>query len=96
VHGVVTWVESRRHSPVKPPHDATDPNGAKAPGKPGEAEGFVDPKAGPTWEANPYPGKGGSAHGWLDAKGRVWCPTGQGAALMAAHTGTFSCLVGAM
>jgi hypothetical protein len=78
VHGVVTWVESRRHSPVKPPHDATDPNGAKAPGKPGEAEGFVDPKAGPTWVANPYPGKGGSAHGWLDAKGRVWCPTGQG------------------
>jgi hypothetical protein len=85
VHGLVHWVENRGHSPVKPPHDATDPNGAKAPGKPGDAEGFVDPKGGPKWVANPYPGRGGSSHGWVDAKGRVWCPTGQGGR---AHAGS--------
>ncbi len=62
----------------KPPGDAHDPNGAKAPGKPGEKEGFRDPKGGEHWAPNPNPGKGGSSHGWEDDKGRVWCPTGQG------------------
>ena len=62
----------------KPPKDAKDPNGAKAPGKPGEAEGFRDPKGGEQWVPNPYPGMGGSSHGWLDDKGQVWCPTGKG------------------
>ncbi len=59
----------------KPPHDAKDPNGAKAPGKPGEAEGFKDPKGGEQWVPNPNAKHGGS-HGWLDDKGRVWVPTG--------------------
>jgi len=62
----------------RPPSDAKDPEGAKAPGKPGETEGFKDPKGGEKWVPNPNPGKGGSANGWLDDKGRVWCPTGQG------------------
>ena len=46
--------------------------------KPGEAEGFSDPKDGETWVPNPNPGKGGSKYGWQDDKGRVWCPTGPG------------------
>jgi RHS repeat-associated protein len=60
----------------KPPEDATDPNGAKAPGQPGEPEGYYPPKGGPQWVPNPNPGRGGSSHGWKDKKGRVWCPTG--------------------
>jgi|HubBroStandDraft_1064217.scaffolds.fasta_scaffold77121_1 hypothetical protein len=56
------------------PHDASDPNGAKAPGKPGEREGFKDPKTGPKWGKAPN-GKSG----WVDAQGNVWVPTGQGA-----------------
>jgi hypothetical protein len=63
---------------AKAPDNAYDPNGPKAPGKPGEAEGFADPKGGETWAPNPNPGSGGSANGWLDSKGRVWCPTGPG------------------
>ncbi len=63
---------------VKPPKDAKNPEGAKAPGKPGEAEGFKDPKGGEKWVKNPNPKKGGSSHGWEDDKGRVWCPTGPG------------------
>ena len=59
----------------KPPEDAKDPNGAKAPGKPGEAEGFKDPKDGEKWGKAPN-GK----YGWVDDKGRVWVPTGQGTA----------------
>jgi len=64
---------------AKPPADAGDPTGAKAPGMPGPEEGFENPKGGgPEWVPNPNPGKGASSHGWEDAKGRVWCPTGQG------------------
>jgi RHS repeat-associated protein len=59
---------------AKPPKDAHDPNGAKAPGKPGEAEGFKDPKGGEQWVKNPN----GRGKGWLDADGNVWVPTGQG------------------
>ena len=63
---------------AKPPRDAYDANGPKAPGKPrsGGPEGFVDVVAGGDWVPNPA-GKG-SAHGWLDTSGRIWCPTGQG------------------
>lgn len=60
----------------KPPHDAKDKEGAKAPGKPGEAEGFRDPKGGEQWVKNPNADKGGASHGWLDDKGRIWVPTG--------------------
>ncbi|MDM5182148.1 polymorphic toxin type 37 domain-containing protein, partial [Massilia sp. DJPM01] len=56
----------------KPPSDATDPNGAKAPGKPGDAEGFCDSKKGPKW------GKSPKGSGWVDDKGNVWVPTGPG------------------
>ena len=56
----------------KIPHDAADPNGAKAPGKPGAREGFKDPKTGPRWGKAPN-GK----YGWVDAAGNVWVPTGQ-------------------
>ncbi len=63
---------------AKAPDNAFDPNGSKAPGKPGEAEGFKDPKGGENWTRNPNPGRGGSSHGWEDDKGDVWCPTGKG------------------
>jgi len=63
---------------AKPPENAYDPNGPKAPGKPGEDEGFIDPKSGESWIPNPNPGSGGASSGWADSKGRVWCPTGQG------------------
>jgi RHS repeat-associated protein len=59
---------------AKPPKDASDPDGSKAPGKPGAAEGFKDPKGGPDWVPNPN----GKGHGWRDAKGNVWVPTGKG------------------
>ncbi len=62
----------------KPPQDAADSDGAKAPGLPGAEDGYVPPKGGPQWVPNPNPGKGGSSNGWLDKKGRVWCPTGKG------------------
>jgi RHS repeat-associated protein len=55
----------------KAPDDAKDPNGSKAPGKPGEAEGFKDPKDGEKWGAAPNGEKG-----WVDDKGNVWVPTG--------------------
>ena len=63
---------------IKPPDNAYDPNGPKAPGAPGEAEGFSHPAGGPNWVPNPNPGRGGSSHGWEDDRGRVWCPTGWG------------------
>lgn len=63
---------------IKPPDNAYDPNGPKAPGKLGEADGFKDPKGGDSWVPNPNPGKGGAGYGWQDANGDVWCPTGQG------------------
>lgn len=56
----------------KPPADAYDPNGAKAPGKPGAAEGFEDPAGGEKWGKGPD-GRGG----WIDSKGNIWQPTGQ-------------------
>ena len=56
----------------KPPQDAKDLNGAKAPGKPGDAEGFEDPKGGEQWVRNPN----GSGYGWLHKDGSVWIPTG--------------------
>jgi RHS repeat-associated protein len=63
---------------AKPPENAYDPNGPKAPGRPTEADGFKPPKGGDNWVPNPNPGKGGSSSGWQDSKGDVWCPTGQG------------------
>ena len=65
---------------AKPPKDAKDPAGAKAPGKPGGAEGFADPEAGEAWVRNPN----GKGHGWQDANGDVWVPTGHGGS---AHAG---------
>jgi RHS repeat-associated protein len=57
----------------KPPKDATDPNGAKAPGQPGAEEGFCGPKKGkPTWGRAPN----GRGAGWIDSDGNVWVPTG--------------------
>jgi len=57
---------------MKPPKDAYDPNGAKAPGEPGEAEGFCPPKRGPKWGKSPN----GRGNGWVDIDGNVWVPTG--------------------
>jgi hypothetical protein len=57
---------------IKPPDDAYDPTGPKAPGKPGAAEGFKDPKAGEDWVKNPN----GQGWGWASDAGPVWCPTG--------------------
>jgi RHS repeat-associated protein len=55
------------------PQDAKDPGGAKAPGKPGEEEGFEDAKGGEKW-VNGSDGRGG----WLDSSGNIWQPTGPG------------------
>lgn len=74
--GAVWWANNNAY--VKPPSNAYDPDGPKAPGKPSEADGFKSPKGGDNWVPNPNPGKGGSSWGWQDAKGDVWCPTGQG------------------
>ncbi|MEB0229964.1 RHS repeat-associated core domain-containing protein, partial [Undibacterium sp. 10I3] len=59
---------------AKPPRDAKDPNGAEAPGKPSEADGFTDPKDGENWVKNPN----GSGIGWEAKDGKVWVPTSQG------------------
>lgn len=67
----------------KAPKDAKDPNGAKAPGKPGEAEGFEDPKTGEEWVKG-SDGRGG----WKDSKGRVWQPTGPPGPGSRAHGGS--------
>jgi hypothetical protein len=60
--------------PIKPPSNAYDPNGPKAPGKPGADDGFEDPKGGDDWARNPN----GNGNGWRDKKGNVWVPSGQG------------------
>lgn len=62
------------NSNYKPPANAYDPDGPKAPGRPGDAEGFVAPKGGDRWVPNPN----GRGHGWEDADGNVWVPTGKG------------------
>lgn len=54
----------------KIPSDAKDPNGSKAPGKPGTAEGFKDPKSGERW------GNSSRGKGWVAGSGSVWVPTG--------------------
>lgn len=64
-----------------PPADAYDPDGAKAPGRPGEEEGFESPKGGDQWVQNPN----GRGYGWKAADGKVWVPTGQGGS---AHGGS--------
>jgi hypothetical protein len=74
----LTSAGSQNKQYAKPPENAYDPNGPKAPGKPGADEGFEDPKSGESWVQNPNAGAGGASHGWEDSKGRVWCPTGQG------------------
>ncbi|MBF0474978.1 MAG: hypothetical protein HQK59_03940 [Deltaproteobacteria bacterium] len=43
-----------------------------APGKPGEEEGFCEPKGGDDWVKNPN----GRGSGWRDDNGDVWVPTG--------------------
>jgi RHS repeat-associated protein len=66
-----------KHKPVpcnnKPPKDAHDPNGAKAPGKPPSDVGFQDPKGGENWTQAPN-GK----WGWGHKDESVWVPTGKG------------------
>ncbi len=57
---------------AKPPANAWDPNGAKAPGYPGGIPGYTDPKGGPNWVPNPN----GSGNGWESGDGTVWIPTG--------------------
>ena len=75
---LLAWLLSVGLLHNKPPHDAKDRYGAKAPGKPSEKNGFKDPKGGERWVKNPNAGKGGASHGWEDDKGRVWVPTGFG------------------
>lgn len=58
----------------KAPENANNPDGPKAPGKPGEEQGFKDPKGGENWVPNPN----GTGYGWQDDKGNVWVPTGPG------------------
>jgi RHS repeat-associated protein len=57
----------------KPPKDAEDPNGAKAPGHPGSHPDFVPPKPRqPPWGKSPN----GPQKGWNAGDGTVWVPTG--------------------
>jgi hypothetical protein len=56
----------------RPPDNAWDPNGPKAPGYPGGQPGYTDPKAGPNWVPNPN----GPGYGWESGDGQVWVPTG--------------------
>jgi len=70
--GIYLWDKLVEPLYSKPPSDAHDPNGAKAPGKPGKAEGFLDPKGGENWTKNPN----GSGSGWEAKDGKVWVPTG--------------------
>jgi len=74
--GVGAWIGWNVVGPMfaKPPADAANPNGAKAPGMPGKAEGYCEPKGGPDWTRNPN----GRGNGWRDASGDVWVPTGPG------------------
>jgi uncharacterized protein RhaS with RHS repeats len=65
---------------AKPPANAYNQDGPKAPGKPTEGDGFIDPPGGDDWVPNPN----GRGNGWKDAKGDVWIPTGKGGA---AHGG---------
>ena len=59
----------------RPPEGARDRYGPKAPGKPGKAEGFEDPKNGEAWGKAPN-----GEWGWVDKNGNVWVPTrGRGA-----------------
>ncbi|QZN79691.1 DUF6531 domain-containing protein [Stenotrophomonas sp. DR822] len=56
----------------KEPKDARDPVGAKAPGLPGDTEGYCPGKRGPKWVKAPN----GRGYGWQDGSGNVWIPTG--------------------
>jgi RHS repeat-associated protein len=64
----------------KPPRDAADPNGSKAPGLPASNDGYNPPPGGAQWGQSPN----GNGWGWVDKDGNVWVPTGQGSA---AHGG---------
>ncbi|WP_353956434.1 polymorphic toxin type 37 domain-containing protein [Paraburkholderia fungorum] len=57
---------------AKPSPNAYDKDGPKAPGKPGDAEGFCSLKGGDDWVKNPN----GRGDGWRGKDGRVWVPTG--------------------
>ncbi|WP_308425312.1 RHS repeat-associated core domain-containing protein, partial [Pseudomonas laurentiana] len=75
----VFWIDpfglvKNKYKVRKPPKDAYDSSGAKAPGKPGDTEGFCDCKGGETW-ARLDDGRGA---GWVDREDNVWVPTGQG------------------
>ncbi|WP_330745848.1 RHS repeat-associated core domain-containing protein, partial [Burkholderia territorii] len=76
----IEWIDplglaKNKYQIRRPPKDAHDPLGAKAPGKPGKAEGFCDCKLGETW-AKLDDGRGS---GWVDKSDNVWVPTGLGA-----------------
>lgn len=58
------------------PKDAHDPNGSKAPRKPGKREGFEDPAGGEQWVPNPNDKSPNPDWGWFDKDGSVWVPTG--------------------
>jgi hypothetical protein len=61
--------QSKKYQYLKEPH----PNGAQAPGKPTEADGFIPPKKGKKEKVkNPN----GPGFGWQDARGNVWIPSG--------------------
>ena len=71
---VPQWFRNLFDGPIwaKPPSNAYDPDGPKAPGKPSDAEGFCAPKGGDDWVKAPK----GRGYGWRDKYGNVWVPTG--------------------
>ncbi|KAK6330962.1 hypothetical protein TWF718_003156 [Orbilia javanica] len=54
---------------------AKEESPAKAPGKPTEKDGFIEPKGSGGLKAPPG---GGNKKGWQDKKGNTWYPTGPG------------------
>jgi hypothetical protein len=68
---------------MKPPKDAYDPNGPKAPGYPGSHPDFKNAKGSPNWVPNPN----GRGNGWEAKDGGVWVPTGWGVTPTAAALG---------
>ncbi|MGG7637899.1 RHS repeat domain-containing protein, partial [Pseudomonas sp. ES1] len=84
----ILWIDplglaKNKYKVRRPPADAHDPHGSKAPGKPGEAEGFCECKLGETWVKL----DDGRGSGWVDKHDDVWVPTGPEGPGSKAHGG---------
>lgn len=69
IYDIVQPIDTIHFKDVKSP----DPNGAQAPGKPKESDGFIPPK---NWEEKREPHPLNGQYGWKDENGDYWIPTG--------------------